>query len=124
MKFRTPNSECRAPNAETLDEVGERCGAAGTAAPVHDGDAPVAREGFDELSGALRLRLDFRGRRRGDGARRGSGAPFARGRWAGDLREAAVLDDELPGGDHRRDLGVAELFQEAPDVPVDRLAPE
>ena len=81
----------------------------------------LGEEGVDPLP----LRDDIGRRRRAELAGRGPSAPTLRhGRRARDARPLAVLDDEPARGDQGRDLGVAELVQQAPDVAIDRLGPD
>src|SRR5947209_1607528 len=50
--------------------------------------------------------------------------PLRPRRGALDARPHAVLDHQPAGGDQRGDLRVAELPEQPPDVPVDRLGPD
>src|SRR6185436_15398889 len=51
-------------------------------------------------------------------------ATVARHGRPGHSRHFAVLDNQVSGPNETRDLGVAELMQQAKDVPVNRLFPE
>ena len=57
------------------------------------------------------------GRSPADASRRHRGRSF-------DVGHAAVFDRHMPRGNQRRDLGVAELFQQTPHIAFDRLLPE
>ena len=57
------------------------------------------------------------------GANRCAGRRLPRALAAGERRNLGVLDHQMARQDERGDLGIAEPFEQAPDVAIDRLLP-
>src|SRR5205807_8192863 len=92
---------------------------------AHRRPARRRRQAADQRLGPIEL-LKYGGRLRRSQPPGGCSArpAFARGRWAGNGWVTAGLDDQRPGRDEARQLGIAELGQVAEHVAVDRLLPQ
>ena len=114
------------------DRAGKVCGANGHVKRRRDRRLPL-----DELQGALGFRFDLRNRPLPQPARRGAGAAGGRRRRAVHDRRQAVFNEQPVDPlyarkrsgrcgveEVRRQLGVAEFAEQAPDVAVNRLLPD
>ena len=117
-----PDGASLAPGADGLEQGPQgRLGAERALAVAADDQLDPRRglEPLDELAGALDLRPDDV-ELGGDQSARPAAGP----RRDVDLRALRGLDDQRPRGDQARQLGVAELLEQAEDVAVDRLLPD